>query len=344
MKRTFDIWIVLPLIGLSLFSLFNVFGIKKDLFANQFFFFVVGFIALFILSRTGINFFKINAITFYIFSIILLVLTFIVGETVRGSKRWIDLYFFQFQASEFLKPFFLVFLADYLSKKKPNVKKYWFGAFVIFLVPFLIIFRQPDLGNSIIYVLLFGSLIFFAGFSIRYFIYIFALFFLALPVLWRFLKDYQKGRIISFINPELDSQGIAYNLIQSVITVGSGGLWGRGLGLGTQSRFRFLPEYHTDFAYASAVEQFGMVGGTVILLLFTLIIYRLIKRGFEEKNSLFNYFFLLGTASLLIISVGINVGMNLGLLPVTGIALPLISYGGSSIISTLMLLGLALSI
>lgn len=344
MQKNFDIWIVIPLICLSVFSLFNIFGIKKDLFLNQAIFFLIGFGGFYFFNRIGTQIFRLNAFKIYLAGVFLLFLTFILGESIRGSKRWIDLYFFKFQSSEFFKPLFAIFIADYLSHHKKVLMKQWLVIFCLFLIPFFIIFKQPDLGNAVIYFLVFMGMVFVVGFPIRHFVYMGITSIVLIPLIWRFLKEYQKARIISFINPEIDSQGVAYNLIQSIITVGSGGLWGRGLGLATQSRFRFLPEYHTDFAFASLVEQFGMIGGVVILLAYAIIIYRIIKKAYQFGTHSFSHLFLFSTALFLIVSVGINVGMNLGLLPVTGIALPFISYGGSSIISTLMLLGLALSI
>ena len=344
MKKPLDYWILLSLIGLSFFSLFNIFGIKHELFGNQLFFFIVGFILLYTFYRIGILFFRLNSTFFYISFLILLIVTFFIGTTVRGSRRWIDLYFFRFQTSEFFKVFFLLYLADYISKVKKIDKRTYLISFFIFLAPFLIIFKQPDLASSLVYLFVFVCVLFLTGFPLKYFAYGIGSIVVSLPVLWHFLKDYQKVRFISFINPEPNSQGIAYNLIQSIITVGSGRFFGRGLGLGTQSRFQFLPEYHTDFAFASLVEQFGLFGGVIVLALYGIIIYRLFKKARIERNNPFAFLYLYGSALFLTISLAINIGMNVGLLPIAGIALPLISYGGSSILSIFIMLGLALSL
>lgn len=344
MKKQLDYWIVGSLVGISFFSLFTIFGIKRELFANQLFFFIIGFVLCYIFYRIGILFFRLNSTFFFGSFLFLLAATYLIGTTVRGSRRWIDLYFFRFQSSEFFKVFFLLYIADYFSKAKKITNKTYLISFLIFLVPFLIIFKQPDLATALVYLLVYLGVLFLSGFSLKYFIYIVTTSVISLPVMWHVLKDYQKVRFISFLNPEPHEQGIAYNLIQSIITVGSGRLFGRGLGLGTQSRFQFLPEYHTDFAFASMVEQFGLVGGIIVLTLYGIIIYRLIRRGWIERNNLFKLLFLHGAALFLTISVAINIGMNLGILPIAGIALPLISYGGSSIVSVFILLGLALSL
>ncbi len=277
----------------------------------------------------------------YITFIILLIATYVTGDVIRGSRRWIDLIVFNFQPSEFLKPFFLIYMAQLFSKKNLTPKTL-FTAAGYFVIVFLIILKQPDLGSALLYLGTFVSLIFFAGLSIRYYIYgaLFAL--ITSPILWNFLKDYQRNRIISFIDPLHDASGISYNLIQSIITVGSGGLLGRGLGLGTQSRFLFLPENHTDFAFASLIEQFGFVGGIAIIGLYCVLLYRLLLVVRDRKKEYFYYLYTVGVILFLTISITINVGMNMGIFPVTGIALPFISYGGSSVVSTMIMIALAL--
>lgn len=297
----------------------------------------------------GLNFFKLNSGFFCFIALILLLLTFFLGQEIRGSQRWLDFYFFKFQSSEFLKPFFIIYLADLLSNEwsKPisilDFKKI-FISFLFFLLPTTIVFKQPDLGNTAVLVAIYSSLLFFIGMPRRYFGYFFLFLFVSAPLLWKILADYQKERILSFINPQIDPKGISYNLIQSIITVGSGGLFGRGLGLGTQSRFSFLPENHTDFVFASLVEQFGFVGGVVVIFFYLVIIFQLIKKIFTYQKESFILLFLIGATAFLISQIFINIGMNFGILPITGTALPLISYGGSSIVSTMMILGLTLTL
>lgn len=341
--KKLDVWILIPLFGLSLFSLFTILGVKHELFYNQLMFFFLGLAGFFVAYKIGVDFLRLNSVATYSFFIILLILTFFIGENIRGSRRWINLIVFNFQSSEFFKPIFILFMADLFSGKSAILKK-TLSSFILFFIPTILILKQPDLGNAIIYSATYFSFLFLGGVSIQFFAAGFGFFITFSPLLWHFLKGYQKERIISFLDPQAFSQNISYNLVQSVITVGSGAFLGRGLGLGTQSRFQFLPENHTDFAYASLVEQFGFIGGFLVILFFALIIYRLFLKARKFKKDQFRFLFLSGVIVMILVSVFINIGMNLGILPVTGVALPLISYGGSSILSTFLLIGLALSI
>lgn len=341
MKKKPDILIILSIIGLCTFSLFNLFGISQTFFISQLTFIVAGFIAFFVMNRIGIDILRINAWMTYLIFIVLLIATYITGDVIRGSRRWIDLVVFNFQPSEFMKPFFVIFMADLFAKKSLSPSTL-IKAGSLFLIVFLIILKQPDLGSALLYLGVFVGMIFFAGLSIVYFVSGALFFLVSSPLLWGTLKPYQKQRVFSFIDPSHDISGVAYNVIQSVITVGSGGLVGKGLGLGTQSRFLFLPENHTDFAFASLVEQFGFIGGAAIIGLYCVLLYRLLLVVRERKKEYFYYLYTVGVILFITISVIINVGMNMGIFPVTGIALPFVSYGGSSVVSTMILIGLAL--
>lgn len=344
MNKHFDFYIFFSILGLSFFSLFNIFGIQKDLLPYQFTYLLIGFIFFFVFWKVSIRFFKFNSRLFYWIAIFLLIITYIIGFESRGSKRWIDLYFFNFQTSEFLKIFFIIFLADIASKKESLDLRSLLKSALIFIPPILLIFKQPDLGNAIIFFIIYISILFFNGLPLGYFIKGFFALAALIPLSWHFLKQYQKNRILSFVNRDIDPSGVSYNLIQAIITVGSGGLFGKGLGLGTQSRFSFLPENHTDFAFASLVEQFGFIGGFIIIVLFGIILYRLINKAIANQHDPFAFLFLIGVTTFVFAQAVINIGMNLGLFPVAGIALPLITYGGSSVITTFMLLGLAMSL
>ncbi len=350
MKKKFDIVIFFCLVSLGTFSFFTILGSKSSVLRGQLLYFLIGFFCLFVFYRVGIRFFQINAHFFYWLSVVLLVFSFFWGESIRGSRRWIDLYFFNFQPSEFLKVFFIIYSAYFFSESvvKPepvikNIRKI-LVSFLIFIPPIFIVFKQPDLGSAMVYVMIYTSVIFFSRTPIKYFIYSGIFFLSTIPLVWHFLAEYQKNRIMSFIQPTIDPSGISYNLIQSIITIGSGGFFGRGLGHGTQSRFLFLPENVTDFAYASLVEQFGLIGGVIVIALYGIIAYRLIQKIQRNQKNTFHFLFLTSSLIYLITHVSINIGMNLGLLPIAGIPLVLISYGGSSIVSTMILLGLTMSI
>lgn len=341
MKKKPDTLIILSIVGLCTFSLFNLFGIAQSFFISQIVFIFAGFIAFLIARRVGIDFFRINAGLTYAIFIGLLILTYITGDVVRGSRRWIDFGIFNFQPSEFLKPFFAIYMADLFSRRKIDAATLIKSGSLFFII-FLIILKQPDLGSALLYLGVYMGMIFFAGLSLRYFVSGALFFAISSPVLWNSLKTYQKQRVLSFIDPSHDISGAAYNVIQSVITVGSGGLVGRGLGLGTQSRFLFLPENHTDFAFASLIEQFGFVGGVAIIGLYCVLLYRLLLIVRDRKKESFYYLYTVGVMLFITISVIVNMGMNMGIFPVTGITLPFISYGGSSVVSTMILIGLAL--
>ena len=338
---------IFSLIFLSVFGLFNLFGLSHDLFIRQIIYLFFGFLSYFIIKSIGSHFFRINSKFFYWFFIAILIITFIVGLEVKGSKRWLNFFFFNFQGSEFFKVFFILFLAEILTIKNilSNTFFNFVKIFLYFLIPFLIIFKQPDLGNAMVYFFIFFTLLLFSNFSKKYLGYLIGFIVLFVPIGWLIMKDYQKARIISFINPHLDVQGSAYNMIQSVITIGSGMFFGRGLGLGTQSRLFFLPENTTDFAFASLIEQFGFFGGFFVLIFFTAIIIYLVKKTiyfYYQKSDLDQKKFLycLGMLMYFVSQTIINLGMNMGIMPIAGITLPFISYGGSSVMA--LLIGFAL--
>lgn len=338
--------LLLPSILLFIFSLFNLLGIKQNLFINELTFFGFAVIAFIIVKKIGRPFFNLNAYFIYWFFIFLLVFTYIIGFEAKGSKRWIDLYFFNFQPSEFFKVFFAFFMAHILAKRSSYINE--LGVFLIsliyFIIPTFVIFMQPDLGNAMVYVVIYISILLFAYIPKKYLVYMLLCFIIMLPPGWLVLKDYQKARITSFLNPH-DISGDSYNMIQAVITSGSGQFTGKGLGLGTQSRLYFLPENHTDFAFSSLVEQFGFVGGITVIILFFFIITAMIRKlvGLYKKTdaeSREGFLYTIGFMSYILFQIIINIGMNLGMVPVAGIALPFISYGGSALIAVMV--GLAL--
>ncbi len=340
--------LLIPSIFLSLFGNFSLLGLNLDLFFRQTFYFLIGVLAFICIKKIGINFFYSNYNILYWFFVILLFVTFVIGLEVKGSKRWLDFYFIRFQPSEFFKVFFILFLANELSKKNFHYQEFFTFTkiFFLFIIPTFIIFKQPDFGNAISIFFIFFVMILFSNFSKKYIICLILIFFLSTPIIWSTLADYQKARIFSFLNPKVDFQGDAYNMVQSVITTGSGKFFGRGLGLGTQSRLAFLPENHTDFAYATLVEQFGFFGGFLVLFFYGVIIYLITKRAFHFNNKKNDedgkkkFLFITGFLSYVVFHLFVNVGMNLGILPIAGVALPFISYGGSALIT--IIIGFAL--
>ncbi len=340
--------VLLPVILLVLFSFFNLLGIKNYLVINQLFFIAAGLVAYVLIRKIGFHYLKQNIPILYWFFILVLVATYIIGVEVKGSKRWIDFYYFNIQPSEIFKVFYVLFLADFFSKKKEyelGVKTYVTGLFSMML-PAVIILKQPDLGNAMVYAGSFFMIALFSRTPKKYIFWTLILFFLLTPLLWNVLGEFQKQRITTFINPTLDQRGAGYNMLQAVITTGSGKFAGKGLGYGTQSKLFYLPENHTDFAFSSLVEQFGFFGGFFIISFYIFLFISLLKKivqyakpTWDKENECY-FLFLIGFFAILFTQTVINIGMNMGLFPITGITLPFISYGGSSLVS--LLIGFAL--
>ncbi len=278
----------------------------------------------------------------YIFEILLLLIVLIWGLETRGSIRWIPLGFFNIQPSEFAKPVLILLLAAFWSRSVPN----WTNIFksLILISPFiLLIFKQPDLGSSLTLISIWLGMLFASRVSIKKVFILILIAILVIPSSWLFLKEYQRQRIIGFLQPGSDPLGRGYNLIQSTIAVGSGQLFGRGLGRGTQSRLQFLPEYRTDFIFASIAEEMGFLGSFIILIIY-LYLLTFCLRVASRVLDRFDFLLVIGVFSMLTFQIFVNIGMNIGLLPITGITLPLISYGGSSSVVTFICLGLVASV
>jgi len=322
-------------------GLITIWSTVPDLFFTQLEFVIAGVIIVFLLSRLDTRTLLSISTGFYFLSILLLVLTMIVGREIRGSVRWIDLGIFNLQTSEIVKPLLAIFYSSYLSqndlKKWKDLLKFLF----ICLIPVALIVVQPDLGSALTLMFLPLALLVFTGHFKKLLIIGIIFFAIAIPLEPKVLKPYQRQRIETFINPYKDPQGAGYNVIQATIAVGSGGIIGKGVKLGTQSHLNFLPERHTDFIFASYVEEFGLMGASILLAAYFIILRICLQTGKTLKDK---------SASLLSLSIFsiiafqtmVNIGMNLGVMPVTGITLPLFSYGGSSLLSFAMLIGLQL--
>lgn len=340
-RRSFfnvDWGLLMPVIVLVILSLTTLFSINVSLFKNQLMFFVVGIFAFLFFSQTNLKASSLYSVPIYIISIILLIIVLILGVETRGSVRWLTLFGFRIQFSEILKPFLAISLSAYLSFKNNFSFKTLFLT-TCFLMPIiLLVFLQPDLGNAIIYFMVAVITLIVFGFPFRFFFFGFVFFSILSPVFWRVLHDYQKQRILTFLNPN-DPLGLSYNAIQSVIAVGSGMLFGRGLGLGTQSGLRFLPERHTDFIFATLSEELGMIGSVLVIIAFAFLLYKIFTI-FQKQEDLLCKTFSLVVFSIIFVQFFVNIGMNIGVLPIVGITLPFVSYGGSSLLSSFILLGI----
>ena len=282
---------------------------------------------------------------FYIIVILMLFWTINFGVTASGSQRWISLYFINIQPSELMKIFIILCLAKYFHRKRlENVNSFYsvmISTIIIFL-PMSLVIIQPDLGTSILISISGIIVLWFAGLNHKYFFYTFLISLLSLPFVISFLKPYQKLRVLTFLNPDRDPLGAGYQIIQSKIAVGSGGIFGKGFLQGTQSYLEFLPEKHTDFIFTLFSEEFGFLGSVLLLLLYALIIYRVIKIGIISR-SYFAKLFCYGFGTSLFVYIFINMSMVLGLLPIVGSPLPIMSYGGSSMLATMIGFGIVMS-
>jgi len=318
-----------------------IFSSSKELALQQTIFCILGLLLFFLVSQLDIHYLASLSKPAYFSVAFLLIVVLILGIETRGSVRWIPLGFINIQPSEFAKPVLVLFLANFWSTNLPTWRNICKS--LLWTLPFFIwIFRQPDLGSALTIAAIWLGMLVSTNISLRKIIVMVLIATLVLPISWTTLRDYQRQRIISFITPQSDPLGYGYNQIQSTIAVGSGQLWGRGLGRGTQSRLQFLPEFRTDFIFASIAEELGLLGSTLILSLYLFLIgYCLMLTGkmADPANSLV----IVGVVSMILFQTSVNIGMNIGLLPITGITLPLISYGGSSLISTFILLGLVSS-
>ena len=298
-----------------------------------------------IISFINIKFWFLIGYLSYLVIIGLLVWTYLFGVTSSGSQRWIDLYFINLQPSELMKIFIMLWLAKYFHRMKlENVNSIYtiLTSLIIILLPMGLVIVQPDLGTSLLIAISGIAVMWFAGINYKYFIYTMLGFVISLPFIIAFLKPYQKLRVLTFLNPDRDPLGAGYQIIQSKIAVGSGGIFGKGFLKGTQSYLEFLPEKHTDFIFTLFSEEFGFVGSVILLLIYALIIYRIMIIG-ASSRSYFAKIFCYSFAAAIFVYIAINMSMVLGLLPIVGSPLPIMSYGGSSMLATMIGFGVVMS-
>lgn len=336
----FDWTLFSAILVLTIFGLVVNSFLVPNLFYQQIFYVFLGLGLFLLFSRIDFRIWEKLTILLFLGSLIFLLTPLIFGAVTRGALRWIRIGPFTLQPSELVKPFLVIFFASFFSsREKVNLKKVFFG-FLLLLVPLFLIFFQPDLGSSLVVFLSWLGILYAAGISPLIIFTGFLAVLGFLPFSWKILlQEYQRQRILSFFSPQADPLGKGYNLIQSTIAVGAGQFFGRGLGRGTQSHLRFLPERHTDFIFASLAEDFGFLGVMLLILTFGFLLWRILGAAQRTENS-FASLFCFGVFSLLFGQGFINIGMNLGLLPIAGIPLPLVSYGGSSFISTMISLGI----
>ena len=300
--------------------------------------FIIFFSMMLIISFIDIRFWHSTGYLFYLIVLGFLIWASLYGIKASGSQRWVNLYFINLQPSELMKIAIIVCFAKFYHRAQISIINSFKNIMipvVALIIPILLVVSQPDLGTSILIGLSGLIVLWLAGVNAKYFIYSSLTLLISLPFVISFLKPYQKLRILTFFNPDRDPLGAGYQIIQSKIAVGSGGLYGKGFLKGTQSYLEFLPEKHTDFIFTLFSEEQGFVGSILLLILYGVIIHRIIKIG-SSCRSFFGKLFCYGYASSLFIYVSVNMSMVLGLLPIVGSPLPIMSYGGSSMLATMI--------
>ena len=307
--------------------------------------FSVFFMMMIFLSFINIRYWHATGYIFYFFILALLIWASFFGITASGSQRWVNLYIINLQPSELMKIAIIICFAKFFHRiqlKNVNTLKNILFPIVILVIPIVLVISQPDLGTSILIALSGLVVLWLSGVNVKYFVYSTLVLIIAAPFVISFLKPYQKRRILTFFDPEKDPLGAGYQIIQSKIAVGSGGVMGKGFLKGTQSYLEFLPEKHTDFIFTLYSEEFGFVGSILLLVLYLILIYRIIRIGLMSKN-FFSKFYCIGFGFALSIYIIINMSMVIGLLPIVGSPLPILSYGGSSMMAVMIGLSIVMS-
>ena len=335
--------IFLGLVGVA--SLYSAAGSDWNPWArNHMIRLIFGFCLMFVIAFIPSQFFMKYSVLSFILGIFALILVKIIGS---GSvQRWISFGSINFQPSEIMKLALILILAkyfDHISKIQLNKLIPYIIPILIIMIPGFLVISQPDLGTGLTIILLGLSILFFVGISMKFVIFSILISISSVPFIWQQLYEYQKNRILVFLNPEMDSLGSGYQIIQSKIAIGSGGLFGKGYLLGTQSRLNYLPEKHTDFIFTLISEELGFLGSISIILVFCLLIASIMKISFKVE-SLFSKVVAFGIGFLIFLYLSLNIGMVCGLLPVVGAPLPLVSYGGTSLLTVLIGVGIVLSI
>jgi rod shape determining protein RodA len=334
---------MLPVLGAGLITM-KSFTIDTPFFSHQLMWIGISFAALFILSFIDFRFLKRTDILVFLFFVLsgLLLLLFFLGHSSNGAQSWFSFGGFSFQPSDMIKLIVILMLAKYFSRRHTEIGnfKHIFISGIYALIPFVLVFLQPDFGSAIIIFFIWFGMILVSGVSKRHILIVIGVVALSFAFLWGFVfEPYQKARVVNFVQPLSDIHGSGYNVYQSTIAVGSGQILGKGVGFGTQSRLKFLPEYQTDFIFAAFSEEWGFVGVIILFILFGLIIWRILRMALLGTTN-FEILFGIGLAIYFMTHFIINVGMNLGIMPVTGITLPFMSYGGSHLLTEFIGLGI----
>lgn len=352
--KKIDWWLILPAFLLTCLGLLSIYSSslgEGDFFnfKKQIAFFGLAIFLVIFLSFFDLRFLKTNSyfvLILYFLSLLSLGGLFLLGSEIRGVKGWYKVGAFSFDPVPVAAIILIIVLSKYFSFRHVEIQRFqpilFSGLYAI--IPIGLILLQPDLGSSLSLIAVWFGLVLFSGIKIRHFLILILVFLIIFSISWSFwLKDYQKQRVVSFLNPNIDPQGISWNVNQSKIAIGNGGFWGRGIGQGSQTQYGFLPEPQTDFIFSALGEETGFLGISILIFGFLFLFWRIIKKALTSSNN-FSRLFAAGLAFLLISQTFINIGMALGVLPIVGLPLPLVSYGGSQLLAFYLGLGILMSL
>ena len=341
--KRFNWFLVFPAFLLTFLGLLSIYSTslgKEDFFnfKKQIIFFLLSLFLVIFLNFFDLRFLKRNSyfvLILYFFSILSLFGLIFLGSTIRGVRGWYKIGPFSFDPVLFSAIFLIIVLSKYFATRHVETKRFQpiLFSFLYLLIPLFLVLIQPDLGSSLSLIFVWLGIVIFSGIELRHFLILTLIFLIFIVFAWQFwLKDYQKQRILSFLNPEIDPQGVSWNINQSKIAVGSGGLLGKGIGKGSQTQYGFLPEPQTDFIFSSLAEETGFLGVFILILFLSFLFCEIMKIALRAQDN-FTRLFASGFGFLLISQSFINIGMCLGLLPIIGIPLPFVSYGGSQLLA-----------
>lgn len=346
-------WVLLAavvlLLGIGLLALYSlssaVGGEGLSIFWKQAIYIALGISALFFFVFSDYQYLKSYSTAIYFATLFLLVVVLLWGSVIRGTSGWIGIGPFHIQPVEIAKLSLIIFLASFISQKKSKLGSITkiAASFVLAGIMIFLVAKQPDFGSAMVLSGIWIGMLFLSGINRKHLIFLIIIGILISASGWFLLADYQKFRIINVVKPEIDPKGSGYNVIQSMISVGSGGITGKGFGHGSQSQLNFLPEKHTDFIFAVIAEELGLLGSFLIIFLYLALFYRIRKIAVSAQDN-FGYLLAAGVLIMFFLQIFVNIGMNIGIVPVTGIPLPFLSYGGSSLVAAMISLGVVLNI
>lgn len=345
---SFDPWLFFPVLGLCLMGLVTMYSHSGDnlFFDRQIIWIGVAFIAMFIAMIPDYRFLRAGNAIFFVFvvTVLLLMLVLVIGDITLGAQSRFNFGFFSLQPSDPAKLVLILVLAKYFAKRHEQIGdfKHIIISGIYALCVFGLVFIQPDFGSAAILFFVWLGMVLVSGIKVRHLFSVFLIGVAVLAIMWQFIFfPYQKERILTFLNPLEDIRGAGYNAYQSTVAIGSGGLIGKGIGYGTQSKLLFLPEFETDFIFAAFSEEWGLFGVLILFIFFTILIWRLLYHANNGATN-FERLFASGVAILFVAHFFVHIGMNIGLLPVTGTTIPFLSYGGSHLITELIAVGMVM--